>query len=209
MKCFRLTVLGIVLVGMASAANAGFIVNVQQDTVTGPTDAGLVAWNVYVVGSNGDKMACFDARFTGADICQAWASVDDEWTATAYNKSLTASGGRYRNDSHFCYDSSALLAPNGGLTETSDFAINADVGKGYGNLWSLDDQGVINIYQSANALLARIVLPQDATATLDLKVWNQNGEDYTHLTNVMVPEPATLTLLGLGGMAFLRRKNRG
>ncbi|MCK4602099.1 MAG: PEP-CTERM sorting domain-containing protein [Phycisphaerae bacterium] len=207
MRSLRILILLVLIGSLAHIASASFIVNVQQDTVTPPTDAGLVAYNVYVVGSGpDDKMAAFNADFAGTWIHQVWVSVDDVWTATPYRKDLSIGGGKYRNDSHFGYLASELLVPSGNATETNDFSVDALTGKGLGGLWCPADLGVTNIHQSANAHLARIVLPEGARAALDLKVWNQNG-DYFPMGQTVVPEPATLAMLVLGGVVMLRRKS--
>lgn len=192
-----------VLAGLISAAQAGFTVSIQQDTATPATLPGLVAYNVYVLGSEGDRMAAFDASFTG-NLFQVWAAGEEGWTATPWRKDLDALGGKYRNDSHFRYLASELLSPGGSLAETNDLSEEESLGQGYGTLWTSATQGVINLYQNETAHLARIVLPQGQTAMLNWKVWNQQGERITQGLTI-IPEPATTMLLLLGGAQLWRQ----
>ncbi len=208
MKAFFSMLTVCVLIGVApSPASAGFVVSVQQDLTTAPTDVGLVAWNVYILGTGGDRMAAFNADFTG-NLCHVWTSVDEVWTATPCRRDLDLAGGKYRNDSHLGFLASELLVPSGNADEANDMSLDAGTGRGIGDLWCPADLGVINTYQSANAHLARIVLPEGDEAMLWLQLWNQNGDGFD-MGSTTVPEPATLALVALGGAALLRRRRRG
>lgn len=193
------------LAGFGEAARADFIVSVQEDLVAPPTEAGLTAWNVYVLGSAGDRMAAFNVAFSGTGVCQVWTSVDEAWTPTPYRKDLDIANGKYRNDSHLGYLATELLAPGGDADESNDLSLDVAGGRGVGELACTADLGVINDYQTDSAHLARIVLPQGQTASMDLTVWNENGEDFA-LGASVVPEPAGLVMLAIGAAGMLRRK---
>ncbi|MBN1554452.1 MAG: hypothetical protein JXA11_06885 [Phycisphaerae bacterium] len=206
MKTFLTFILVCVFLATVPAAWAGFTVTVEQDLVTPPTEADLVAYNVFVVGSEGDRMGAFDTSFLGDTIRQLGTKIDEVWHSTPYRKDLSLAGGKYRNDSHFCYLLEELLTAGPVATELNDLSVDEPSGKGYGDLWTTDTVGVVNVYQSETAHLARIVLPEGDTATLNWKVWNQEGESIT-MGQSVVPEPATLGFLSFCGLALWRRKS--
>ena len=203
MKALKILILAVLVGAVASVASASFMVNVVTDVTLPPTDPGLVAYNIFVVSSDANKMAAFNADFTGAEIRQVWRFSG--YLPTPYNQDLATFGGECRNDSHLGYLVEELLAPGGGATELNDLSLGS--GKGKGPLWCPADLGVINTFQSTNAFLARIVLPTGASATLDLKVYNGLGV-LSVLPETLIPEPATLALLALGGVVMAIRRRR-
>lgn len=61
--------------------------------------------------------------------------------------------------------------------------------------------------QSQDFLLAQVILPEGQTATMTSMTGRANGDLFTtNATIGEVPEPATIGLLGIAGIAILRRK---
>ena len=85
----------------------------------------------------------------------------------------------------------------------------ADVGLsalGQGELWAMADTGSTPVYNDGDWLKASWALDSPATSVVVSLYEAQEDLSYELLDTLLIPEPATVALLALGGLLLRRRK---
>lgn len=202
----------VVLVGglVAASAQASLIISAPL-SATQPTDAGKVAYDMWVTGTGGqDMLSAIDIRITGT-LWQVWKWDSDAElysTKTPEYQSLTVAAGKYTNDSHFLWPDATGYYPNGisvlrAGDEDRAGPYTVDRSKG-----TFLDEAVILLNNPSNpSPIARIVLDTGGSALATGSMSDKDGV-VTNFSDVLLPEPATLALLGLGGVALVLRRRR-
>ena len=185
-----LTVLA--LLGMVATANADISVEVDPGVNIG---GGLMSYTVHLVGNtDAGKATAWDGQFDGV-MNQVWAYGGMLQTPTLTGANAPGGGVDVAADTHFMfYDTELLVAitpqeqPGPGLvngTLSGAFAFDPSV-------------------QSQDLVFAQIILPVGGEAVMSGLAADALGAKYD--TDVVIPEPMTMSLLVLGGLALIRRR---
>jgi len=190
----------VTVLSLATVASADLMVVVEPSAVPA-TVAGMTSYTVYLVGdAPGKEASAFDGKFIGP-MNQVWFGGA---APTPIMDSITGLlGADIVNDSHL------LLAP-------SDMAVArapAEDGPGLGSYLSDTGNtssmaiGIVGASQVLNLPFAQIVVPDGDEVVM---VGNLAKKDTSQgvPVNVIIPEPATLSMLFLGGVAALIRRRR-
>lgn len=189
---------------MASAAHGAILTVVNSAPVTG-----LTGWTGYTLAAAPSNSGSFGLTF-GYDVTitgplhQQWSDPD---AGAAYVPSITGTSTTNR-DSH-------LLTPVGnigflGTQEDNSLAGSPLVSTdsvGYGTGTTLKGGSGFNPGQS-QVNIAYIVLKNGTTASVSGAISNSSGVVDNFSGVVGVPEPATMSLIGLCGMGLLARRRK-
>jgi hypothetical protein len=170
----------------AQLSYAGVTVEVEPGVSVG---GGLTSYTVNLVAdSPTDWVAAFDGGFSGPMSQFKVASILDTPTLTIAN---ALSAGEKSQDSHFLFLDTQLL-PETPPAETAN---------------SLTGVFAVNVPDRAESLeFAQIVLADGDSIALTGEVANGDGDLFD--VSTVIPEPATMSLLGLGALAIIRRRRK-
>ena len=174
-----LTVLAVLC--MATIANAG--INVTYTST--PLAGNLVQYTVHLIGDNAaDMPSAWDGTFTGPLNQFMVATVLTTPTLTI----ASALGADLAADTHFMvYDKDIQSGRSPSESATM-----------------LEGAIAVPKPLTMDTILAQLVMPVGGQATMVGEAANATGSKFA--INTVIPEPATLSLLGLGALALRRRK---
>ena len=174
----------IAVLALATVAQADVVVEVDPGVDVG---GGLTSYTVRLVGdTEANKATAWDGAFSGP-MNQLWLMGGAMTTPTMTNASYL--GAEIVKDSHFLLADDELLVarlPNETLIKLDGaFAIAP-------------------AYQLMNRPLAQIVLAPGEEVVMSGMAADITGAEFD--TSVTIPEPMTMTLLAIGGLALIRRR---
>ena len=178
----------VAVVGLATVAQAS--VTVETERVA--TINGLEVYHVHLVATHDDQVTAFDGQFTGP-LHQVWQFNGVLQTPTLSIVDPSYTDEDLAQDSHFMFTDDQLIVVEAPNEDGPDFGTYL--------------RGIFGILPEATAddlLFAQIVLPAGESAVLEGIAADAEGDKFP--LSAVIPEPATLSLLVLGGLALLRRK---
>ena len=201
---------------LVSAVSADIQVQLSQNP---DPQAGLKSYIVRFVGSTpGDRFSAFDGRFDGP-MSQTWYFFKG-WMTTVWvgDFALPAEAASAAVDSHMLidpHDASHVLVASEPSEDFDELNIIETTVDGYdralGTYLATSANttmafGIPGTYQTTNTPFAQIVIP------VGEEVW-LTGVAVSHdsarlVLNELIPGPASLALLGLGGLGMALRKRR-
>jgi len=162
-----------------------------------------------------------DAGYTGAWECHSVDSWVDYgyWRANGYPADLYAHSG---NNKAYAYEDSIYQILGETFVEGLTYTLSVWVGQpwaGYASGWSLyftgedhtnnliatSGQAPLNWQQVS---LAYTATAADAGKKIGIKMWSNDEVSFDDVTLDAVPEPATMALLGLGGLSLVLGRKR-
>jgi len=175
-------VLGVMMT-LAMAAPADVIVDVGTGVSVG---SGLTSYTVWLVAETpADWVTGFDGEFGGPMNQIKYGTL---YTPTLDNASQLADPGQ---DSHFLFLNAELLIDT--VAETANSLTGVF--------------GVKESYRAESLEFAQIVLADGASIPLIGEVGTVAGGSPVDISTI-IPEPASMSLLGLGALAIIRRRRR-
>ena len=160
-----------------------------------------------------------DAGYTGAWSCAAGDSWVDYgyWRADGYPEDLYGHSG---NNKAYAYEDYIYQILDETFTADVTYTLSVWVGQpwgGYASGWSLYFTGedytnnLIETSGTAGLSWGQVSLDYTATAAdagnrIGIKMWSNEEVAFDDVG--LIPEPATLSLLALGGLALLRRRRK-
>jgi hypothetical protein len=183
MKKVALTM--VLVFGLAASAQASLTTVVDPGVDVG---GGLVSYTVHLVAdTEADMLAAFDGTFSGT-LNQVFAFGGALDTPTLDNVSYLPAEDAAK-DTHFMLEDDELLV----VTDPNETESTLN--------------GVFSVAVASRSLdlvIAQIVLAAGDTAELSGLGANAAGDKFD--ISATIPEPATLSLLGIGALALIRRR---
>jgi hypothetical protein len=124
-------------------------------------------------------------------------------------------------DTHLLFDTNAhIQSPGTAVDENNDGLDPVGLGPllppafpafpaqvGLGNLFFTGGQPIFTILPYVESLdFLQVVVPSGQAALLDMIFIDSSSSGFLPYTNVEIPEPATLTLLAIGGLLMVRHR---
>jgi len=213
----------VAIVSFATVAQAGLIVNVSAATqVTDPFNGALLdSYTVSLTATGvGEKVIAVDVRFNSASQLHQEMSykpgfLPPHYIPTAMND-MAAAGFPAEYiiaDTHFLMTTGQVVWPGAAATEDLDETIlprdSFDVWHSYGTFLESHPMGFAGTIQASTVQLAQIVIPRGSpkgTVLLTGVAATNLSSNPLNIGVIEIPEPATLGLLALGGLAVLRQR---
>jgi len=200
----------LMVLGLATAANAGVTVLVEADGSYAVAGGTVDAYKVTLVAdTSANKVTAFDVAFTGNmyQFGQYYPGSMANMTPKLGDAGIPTPA---QMDSHFLLAAGDLTGVITPLSENNDWRYGMTsflVGEGIGT-----QLGGASGLSLASQLISRpfaniAILRGSPDVLLNGSVANATGNK-TYFTGVHIPEPATMLLLGLGGLGVISRRRR-
>ena len=209
--------LAVAVMSLASAASADLEIQILNNP---DPAAGLKSFTVYFLGvTSGDYLAAVDLRFDGT-MHQVWSST---YVHTPFGEDLSVGDPddpRVALDTHLVFPSAQGVVPGStepdedgtvGENKTFDGMWMYNGREGFGSWFAntADTNMALGIdinFQVSNFAFAQIVYAVGSEIALTGKAVGNNMQELE--LDMVIPEPATLGLVLLGGVAALARRRR-
>ena len=195
----RVALTVVAVLAMATVANAALTV-----TVSGPVDVGA-GLSQYIVGFSGETINGIDLKFTGP-LHQEWVPFMATFFDTpTLDNAAYLSAELLARDTHILFETAALNTVLYPALEDNPTPASG-TGTYLGNPNEPVGQRMVFAITSPTDPMdfAQIVMAAGAQCTMNGTVSRADGTEFP--INQVIPEPASLTLLCLGGLALLRRR---
>ena len=199
----KLLAMSVVLM-LAAAANAGVFATVTG--VPSPSNPAFMTWTATLNTDNGDYVVGWDGSIDGPAVNQQLLFGGALATIFSDNNALFASDPTafLDLDSQYLFETNVKDPVNGVLVGSS-YEDGVKLAAGFAMVGGRDNANAGAVVDLAQVCIP-VALGMFPTAVGEVLVRDAQDTQYTVPVQFIVPEPATLALLSLGGLVMARRR---